>query len=225
MEDSLEKQERKKYNLFVDKHGYGRDYHRETATNRLSTGLGEVSEKYLTILKSFEDNQSVAKVLDIGSGPGGVMNWVESFKNIECYGVDISDSFIDNLKINFPDLSDRVYVCNAKDLGRFGDNTFDLVQHTDGMEHIPPEWEVDCLKEAIRVSNKFVLYETALGRTSADSWLNDDKYKYKTAHVNIKSHESWMQFYEKHSDVFGFKIISSSSCSGASSVILEKINE
>tara|TARA_R110000868_G_scaffold12215_2_gene59075 strand:+ start:1090 stop:1764 length:675 start_codon:yes stop_codon:yes gene_type:complete len=224
MEDNLEEEERNKYNGFVDNHSYGSDYERTSATNRLSNGLGEVSEKYLNILKSFEDNGDVSKVLDIGSGPGGVMNWVESFKNIECYGIDISDSFIDKLKINFPDLSDRVYVCNAKDLSRFDDNNFDLVQHTDGMEHIPPEWEVDCLKEAIRVSNKFVLYETALGDAFADSWVFN-KCKYKAAHINIKSRDSWMQFYEKYSDVFGFKIISSNSCSEVFSVILEKINE
>ena len=42
---------------------------------------------------------------------------------------------------------------------RVEDSFFDLVCHLDGMEHIPAVWEKACLKEAIRVSKKYVFYE------------------------------------------------------------------
>tara|TARA_R100001015_G_C4632504_1_gene196127 strand:+ start:1496 stop:2188 length:693 start_codon:yes stop_codon:yes gene_type:complete len=228
MEFKLEQQETIKYNYLVESQGYGSDTERSTAIDRLTKSLGDVSEMYLEILNNFSNKDDLVcevqpnKVLDIGSGPGGVMSWVGTFENVDVFGIDISDVFVSLLKKNFPDFSDKVFVCNAMDLSIFDDNSFELVQHTDGMEHIPVEWEIDCLKEAVRVSKKYVLYETAISNAFVDTYLRNDKYKYKGAHINIKTCTEWYDFYEKHADVFGYSILKFNMNKENFSIILEK---
>ena len=87
--NNLEEEERKKYNHFVSNHSYGSDKHRESATRRVCNDLGAVSKLYVEILKGFKDKDTKSKVLDIGSGPGGVMAWLQDFSNVEAYGVDV----------------------------------------------------------------------------------------------------------------------------------------
>ena len=195
---ALELEERRKYNNFVEFHNYGSDKYREKQVDRMCHSLGKVSERYVRILSSL--TQDTNKVLDIGSGPGGVMNWLSTHVSADVYGVDISDNFVNTLKANFPNLDpNKVFVCNARDLSIFEDFKFHIVQHCDGMEHIPDVWEVDCLKEAVRVSSRYIFYETSTGDATADAWATRG-YTYEGAHVNIKTGEEWLEFYKNHSE-------------------------
>ena len=209
---ALELEERRKYNNFVEFHNYGSDKYREKQVDRICHSLGKVSERYVRILSSMmllkeidplrilKRTQDNNKVLDIGSGPGGVMNWLSTYMSADVYGIDISDNFVNTLKANFPNLDpNKVFVCNARDLSIFEDSKFHIVQHCDGMEHIPDVWEVDCLKEAVRVSSRYIFYETSTGDATADAWATRG-YTYEGAHVNIKTGEEWLDFYKKHSE-------------------------
>ena len=201
--DTLEKEEREKYNYVVNEKGYGSDYDRKVQIERMVGGLGDVSVAYLNILSELKKKNSF-KVLDIGSGPGGVMAWLFSEHGADVYGIDISDAFVKSAKSNFPFLENN-FVGNASNMHMFEDNSFDLVQHLDGMEHIPVEWEEDCLKEAVRVSNKYVFYENACEDAYADSWMSEKDYT--KAHINIKSPNEWLQFYKSHAEELGYEII------------------
>jgi len=222
--DNLEEEERKKYNHFVSNHSYGSDKHRESATRRVCNDLGAVSKLYVDILEGFKDKDIKSKVLDIGSGPGGVMAWLQDFSNVEAYGVDISDEFVKTLRANFPHLT-NTHVCNANDLSIFEDDTFELVQHLDGLEHIPVEWELDCLKEAVRVSKKYIVYEIATEDALADSWAKDGSYTYDAAHINLKKPEEWYSFFKDHSSKLGFNVVESFEGNNPCAFILEKVKK
>jgi len=211
-DEELEKEEREKYNYVVNEKGYGSDYERKVQIERMVGGLGDVSVAYLNILSELkrgrfaEDSfiEDSFKVLDIGSGPGGVMAWLFSEHGADVYGIDISDAFVEYAKSNFPFLENN-FVGNASNMHMFEDNSFDLVQHLDGMEHIPVEWEEDCLKEAVRVSNKYIFYENACQDAHADNWMAEKDYT--KAHINIKSPSEWVEFYKSHTEELNYEII------------------
>ena len=220
-DEELEISEREKYNYFVTKKGYGSDFKRKKQINKITNHLGEVSKGFLNTLEELKQ-KDIFKVLDIGSGPGGVMNWFKEEHGADVYGIDISDAFVDVAKSNFPDLK-NICVGNANNMHMFEDNTFDLVCHFDGMEHIPVVWEEDCLKEAIRVSKKYLFHETACEDALADHWaltVNHTK-----AHINIKSPDEWLSFYKDNAKKFNYEIMHTHQHTGVNqnqAVILRK---
>ena len=221
-DEELEISEREKYNYFVTSKNYGSDFQREKQIKRMVGDLGEVSEGFLDILEELKQ-KDVFKVLDIGCGPGGVMAWFNREHGADVYGIDISNSFIDFAKGNFPFL-ENLFMGNAQNMDMFEDNTFDLVCHLDGMEHIPEVWEKDCLKEAIRVSTKYVFYETACEDAAADGWAIEQGFT--KAHINIKHPDQWLSFYENHAEEFNYQITHTHQHLGTNqnqSVILKKI--
>jgi len=202
-DEELEKEEKEKYNYVVNKKGYGSDYERKKQIKRMVGSLEDVSVSYLNILSELKGKDSF-KVLEIGSGPGGVMAWLFSEHGADVYGIDISDAFVEYAKSKFPFLENN-FVGNASNMHMFEDNSFDLVQHLDGMEHIPVEWEEDCLKEAVRVSNKYIFYENACQDAYADLWMSEKDYT--KAHINIKSPSEWTDFYKSHAEELNYEII------------------
>ena len=229
--DNLESKEKEKYNHLVLKHNYGNDYDRKSQIKKIEERLGTVSTLYADILtdlmKGREEGIAEFKALDIGSGPGGVMDWLEHEYNADVYGIDISDAFVERSIDRYEKFTDKIHVGNAKDMHMFATNSFDLVQHLDGMEHIPMEWEEDVLKEAVRVSRKYIFYETACEDSLADRWLKEDGFG--PAHINLKTPEEWQQFFETHAKEFNYDILET--CSNFSTeetihaIILEKIND
>ena len=221
-DEELEISEREKYNYFVTQKGYGSDFQRTGQINRMVGSLGAVSEGFLDILEELKQ-KDVFKVLDIGSGPGGVMAWFNQEHGADVYGIDISDVFVDRAKSNFPFL-ENIFVGNANNMHIFEDNTFDLVCHLDGMEHIPEVWERDCLKEAIRVSRQYVFYETACEDALADQWAQSANLT--NAHINIKHPDEWLSFYKDNAEKFNYEIVHTHQHLGTNqnqSVILKKV--
>tara|TARA_R110002167_G_scaffold318993_1_gene524701 strand:+ start:3690 stop:5420 length:1731 start_codon:yes stop_codon:yes gene_type:complete len=201
--NSLELLEKEKYNYFVTKKGYGSDFERIKQIERIKNDLGDVSVGFKNILSELKEGGEF-KVLDIGSGPGGVMSWLQKECGADVYGVDISEEFVKKSKEHFPSL-ENVFVANASDMNMFEDNSFNLVCHLDGMEHIPRVWEKSCLKEAIRVSKKYIFYEIACEDAYADGWSKEQGFT--PAHINIKEPSEWIQFFKKHSEEFNYDII------------------
>jgi len=199
----LELKEKEKYNYFVTKKGYGSDYKRTKQIERIQNSLGDVSVAFKNILSELKEGGEF-KVLDIGSGPGGVMNWLKEECGAEVYGIDISEEFVKKSKEHFPSL-ENVYVANANNINMFKNNTFDLVCHLDGMEHIPKVWEKSCLKEAVRVSKKYIFYETACAGAVADIWSRERGFT--AAHINVKKPSEWSEFFKQYSDEFNYDII------------------
>ena len=172
------------------------------------------------------------KVLEIGTGPGTFLKWLKDTYNMDIYGVDICIEMLDYAKSLFPQFSDKLYHGNAADLNMFKDNFFDIVQHLDGMEHIPIEWEEDALKEAVRVSKKYIIYNNACGTSHVDVVKMTTGNGFTHAHINIKTYTEWQNFYKKYSEKFNYKIISETGWSnhdhtpqqrGEYVVILQKI--
>ena len=91
-DEELEISEREKYNYFVTEKEYGKDFKREKQINKITNHLGEVSKGFLNTLEELKQ-KDIFKVLDIGSGPGGVMNWFKEEHGSDVYGIDISDAF------------------------------------------------------------------------------------------------------------------------------------
>ena len=91
--DNLESKEKEKYNHLVLKHNYGNDYDRKSQIKKIEERLGTVSTLYADILtdlmKGREEGIAEFKALDIGSGPGGVMDWLEHEYNADVYGIDM----------------------------------------------------------------------------------------------------------------------------------------
>ena len=201
-DEELEISERKKYNYFVTEKSYGSDFRRGKQIRRMVEELGQVSVGFLNILSELK-HKDTFKVLDIGSGPGGVMAWFDLEHGADVYGIDISDVFVEHAKNHFPYL-ENILVGNANNMHMFEDDTFDLVCHLDGMEHIPEVWERDCLKEAIRVSKKYVFYEIACSPSVADLWAKEKGLT--EAHINIKHPDQWLSFYENHAKEFNYQI-------------------
>ena len=205
---TLEEHERRKYNFLVTQKGYGTDASgsfldsRRVQIDRMVGDLGEVSIGFLGILSELKRNDSF-KVLDIGCGTGGVIAWFNQKHGADVYGIDISDAFVNSVKSNFP-FRENVFQGNANNLHMFEDNTFDLVCHLDGMEHIPDVWEKACLTEAVRVSKKYIFYENACGPALADEWAQSGNFT--KVHINIKPADKWLSFYKNNAKRLNYEI-------------------
>jgi ubiquinone/menaquinone biosynthesis C-methylase UbiE len=197
----LETKEKEKYNYLVERHGFGKDPDRQKHITKMVTSYGAVSEKYLDILKSCQGSS----VLEIGVGPGTFMQWLKEEHKMKPVGVDISDKMISYAISLFPEMANDMHVTNAANLSMFNDNTFEIVQHLDGMEHIPVEWELQCVEEAVRVSSKYIVYNNACGDAWADHWAHQGGHT--SAHINVKKADEWSTFYSQHADSLGYSIV------------------
>ena len=219
-DQKLEISEAAKYDYLVASCNYGSDFHRDKQVIRTTKELGHVSVVYSQIISWGGKQDRPFKVLDVGSGPGGCMSWLIA-QGVDAYGVDISKEFIKISQSNFPEIRGKVFKGNAKKLKRFSDSSFDLVQHLDGMEHIPKEWEEDCLKEAVRVSRQYVVHEIACEDAWADGGCINNGFS--AAHINVKTSEEWLRFYESHSSSLNYKIIAKYLTKEYLAVILKKV--
>ena len=201
----LENSERDKYNYLFSEHGFAKDPGRTHHIELMTTDLGIFSETYVDILNDCKllPNRR-ATLLEIGIGPGTFMDWFFKQHNIMPYGVDISDEIVQYAKELFPNLSKNMLVGNAINLP-YEDNYFDIVQHLDGMEHIPAIWEEQCLKEATRVSQRYIIYNNACGNATADAWAVGGGFS--KAHINVKTPQDWHDFYEKYSKIYNYRIV------------------
>lgn len=127
--------------------------------------------------------------LDIACGGGTVMNYVNEL-GCTPTGIDISSKAIEKVNNKFD-----TFVGSCHQLP-FEDNQFDLVYFLDGMEHIPIQIEIDSLREAFRVSNKYVCHAIAMGSSIRDG---------VELHINRKSQNEWKSLINPIAVEFGYK--------------------
>ena len=222
--NDLLKYETDKYDLMFSEYDFARDPDRKKHIDYMLTGMDnpDFSEMYTNILS--ESNS----ILEIGTGPGTMMKWLKDEYNLNVAGIDISGKIIAYVTELFPEFSANVVVGSAHKLP-YPTNQFDIVQHLDGMEHIPVEWEEEALKESIRVTKKYIVHSDACQDASADRWA--ELLGFDLAHVNAKSPEEWNKFYSKYQDEFGYKIIKewahtvNDAGDNVYNIMLEKISE
>lgn len=127
--------------------------------------------------------------LDIACGGGTVMNYVNEL-GCTPTGIDISSNAIEKVNDEFD-----TFVGSCHKLP-FEDNQFDLVYFLDGMEHIPVQIEIDSLREAFRVSNKYVCHAIAMGSSVRN---------HVELHINRKSQGEWKSLIDPIAVEFGYK--------------------
>ncbi len=91
------------------------------------------------------------KALDIACGTGKVTSLLQYNKDLEIWGVDISDKFIDKAAQRGLDQS-RLFIGDALDLP-FEDNFFDYSYSIGSIEHFTEDGIATFLKESDRVTN------------------------------------------------------------------------
>lgn len=196
MENNLLDKEKEKYNLLHKISGF------EPTQAGYGRQLGLLLNSNLYFFKFWRDiNLSKENIiLDIGLGAGETAKYFFDNK-YNFYGIDISDYVIDELTKILK--TDRLINCSAHDI-KLPSKSCDIVQHLDGFEHIPKELEIDCLKESIRISRKYVFHAIACTDAYWDIVLNQQGYD--SAHINIKKPEEWILFFEKYANQYKYSV-------------------
>ncbi len=148
--------------------------------------------------RSFFDalrSADIMTALDVGCGGGTVMDLVKD--HVQVQGVDIYPDAPNQR----PDL--RIHHMNAASL-EFDDDSFDIVYHLDGMEHIPAELERCVLREEFRVARRLVFHEIALVLAAGDrALLAEGK---PPLHTNLKPPDEWRRVIDPIAEKAGFSL-------------------
>jgi|TARA_B100000073_G_scaffold121023_1_gene98307 ubiquinone/menaquinone biosynthesis C-methylase UbiE len=206
----LFKHEQEKYNVVHKYHGISEN---QSGYGRQLNELKTLNRKFNNYWNSFIDKKY--SFLEVGLGAGENIRYLDSL-NLDYCGIDISDFSVDELS----ELGLNVKHMSCHQMS-FDDNSFDVVQHLDGMEHIPVEWEEKCLSEEVRVSKKYILYANAMGNAYLDSISKSSGYD--EVHINIKNESEWDSFYEDNSSKYNYKILHKEIHSNTYYIILEKL--
>lgn len=202
---NLNEMEMKKYDYI---HKARKNYGKTTV--RLNWFENYKDEFYIKVREIFKKYKTA---LDVGCGKGNFYDYFTKIYGTKIKGIDLSESAVKSR----PDLD--LIVGNAADI-KFSDNSFDIVYHLDGMEHIPVEWELQVLKEEVRVAKKFIIHQTHMGKSVEDDELISKGMT--PLHINIKNIQKWEKFYEDNKNL-GYEIYHISKLSNHASVILQKL--
>ena len=185
----LEERERLKYNLT---HEGEKPFHHMRQINELLTYDSQFHQQWRECVKSG------MSFLDVGVGAGTVLKYLHD-SGLEYLGIDISDEMIK--KLSKHGLNCKVISCH--DMAQIADESYDVVQHLDGMEHIPLEWETLALKEQVRISRQYIFYANAMCGAHLDNLTI--KQGLGPVHINIKDAQGWTKFYQQNTSL-GYKI-------------------
>lgn len=202
--------EQEKYNLVHKYHGTSPD---QIGYGRQINELLSKESRFHTFWR--ECLVEGLSFLEIGLGAGEIVRFFHQ-REQTYLGIDIADQVVNEL-VN-EGLNVKHISCHQ--MSDIPDNSFDVVQHLDGMEHIPVEWETQTLQEEIRVSKQFVFHANAMGDAFLDTISKQGGFD--EVHVNIKNKEKWDLFYDTHQGGFGYKINHREVIGNTYYIILEK---
>lgn len=154
--------------------------------------------------------------LEVGVGGGATIKHFHDAK-IPYLGIDISSLAINSLEEH--NINCRQASCHQISFLESG--SYDVVQHLDGMEHIPSEIENETLIEQYRISKKYILHANAMGTASLDELTRSAGLG--NVHVNIKNEYEWADFYSKFAEEFNLKILITEVNNGTYYIVMEKI--
>jgi len=103
------------------------------------------------IISTYFRGQS-CNVLDVGTGPGVLLNWMNLQPNITAVGIDNKEY---STYYDFSGASNRIIMNAAK--MNFSDNSFDLVFCLEVLEHLNDRTMLDVIREMKRVSRGKVI--------------------------------------------------------------------
>ena len=121
----------------------------------------------------------INKVLDVGCAWGRTLGYWKK-KNIKAVGIDVSMEVVDYCN----KLGYECYLASATDLSIFPDKIFDLYVSTDVYEHLREIDMIYAIKEAMRVTNKYLLIQPHPGPDKTGK-----------LHLTIWSLKKWKMFF------------------------------
>ncbi len=131
---------------------------------------------------TYKNKIEIKNIIDVGCAWGYTIKyWKEMKKN--CIGVDVSKKIIKKCK----NKGYECYLASATDLSIFKNNQFDLYMATDVFEHLRVEDLKDAIKEAKRVTKKYLLIRS-----------HPVLDKRGTLHLTVWGLEKWKDFFEDH---------------------------
>lgn len=151
-------------------------------TGRAKAFLRAKDKLHLKVKEGLNNSKTL---LDVGCGKGFMLKFFKSrYKHLKITGVDIANEVNEYCKkFDF-------YCCSANSMP-FDTNSFDIVIHQDGMEHIPIDIEKDVMNEICRVANKYIYMTIAIHEIGRDNGkIGNDK-----VHCNIKSVKEWKKIF------------------------------
>lgn len=94
------------------------------------------------------------RVLDIGCGPGGAYNALRMNHNVDYYGVDIREDFIDVARKRYPDARFEVQDVTHPDFDFSG---YDLIIALETFEHVPESKLVRVIENIAKACPQYLL--------------------------------------------------------------------
>lgn len=190
---------------------YDHVYTNDPAYGGSKVRLKLITDKTLPFGKAWQSQvmPNCQSSLDIGTGVGRVQLYMRE-RHIDAKGIDISQVAID--KIN-PVLKNHVQLAEAGELP-FPAQSFDIVYHFDGLEHIHPDRIDVCIKEHARVSRRYLAYTVPDDLSNHDQ---DGKAASKSPdgptgghgylHLTVMSLEEWSRWFTAQADALGLKFV------------------
>lgn len=155
-------------------------------------------------------------VIDIGCSRGAIYKYLKvHYPYIVTTCLDIAAD-----ELNKENLGFRVIQASCHDMP-FYDDTFDLVLHIDGLEHIPVELEEQTFIEERRISDKYVYHQICIVPVKED--LTYIRKGLGAIHINLKSIEDWYETFRKYCLKYPMKLVSFTAWERWVFVLLEKI--
>ncbi len=131
---------------------------------------------------------SINSMVDVGCAWGKTLKYWHK-KGIEVVGVDVSKKMVNKNKRN----GYKCYLASATDLSIFRDKQFDLYMATDVYEHLRCEDLEHAIKEAERITKKYLLIRP---HPSLDK--RGRKNIKEALHLTVWSLEKWKIFFEEN---------------------------
>lgn len=111
----------------LDRYKAFKDYHWQQYYGKKPN---TVYQKHVNrVVDFFKDKKG--KLLDVGSGDGLILNELSKNKNLDCFGIDISQEGVRIAK------EKGVVNCKAIDLFSFNESGYDYIYLGDVLEHLP----------------------------------------------------------------------------------------
>ena len=161
---------KKIYDPLFRKHNYTRN------TNRGKVAL----RKFNQYMK--KNNIKINRMIDVGCAWGRTLDYWRKNK-VKSIGVDVSQTAISFCKKK----GYKCFLSSATDLSIFPDKKFDLYMATDVYEHLREEDLESSIKEAKRITKKYLLIRP-----------HPVLDKRKTLHLTVWSLEKWEEFFRNY---------------------------
>lgn len=166
----------------------------------VSDNYGKSLDRSVPSLNTFkkfskQNNIKINSVIDVGCRWGKALEYWKN-KGVKSTGVDVSKKIVKYCK----NRGLKCYLASATDLSIFKDKQFDLYMATDVYEHLKSEDLKYAIKEAKRITKKYLLIRPhpALDRRGRQD-------KSKALHLTVWSLKKWKEFFEKYNlNIIGY---------------------